>query len=80
MTTVRQLLEGKGHEVASIEPDKSVHDAMQLMATRNIGALLVLQGLAAQLFPYRLFLRVSGFLQLLHSQYSPPSSGQVPTI
>jgi hypothetical protein len=26
--------------------------------------LLVLQGLAAQLFPYRLFLRVSGFLQL----------------
>jgi len=27
-------------------------------------ALLALQGLAAQLFPYRLFLRVSGFLQL----------------
>lgn len=43
MTTVRQLLEGKGHEVASIEPDKSVYDAMQLMAARNIGALMVLQ-------------------------------------
>ena len=41
--TVRQLLQGKGYEVASIEPDKSVYDAMQLMATRNIGALLVLQ-------------------------------------
>ncbi len=30
MTTVRQLLEGKGSEVASIAPDKSVYDAMQL--------------------------------------------------
>jgi CBS domain-containing protein len=44
MTTVRQLLEGKGSEVVSIGPDKSVHDAMQLMAAKNIGALLVLQG------------------------------------
>jgi CBS domain-containing protein len=43
MTTVRQILEGKGSEVASIAPDKSVHDAMQLMAAKNIGALLVLQ-------------------------------------
>ena len=40
MTTVRQLLEGKGYEAASIEPDKSVYDAMQLMAAQNIGALL----------------------------------------
>jgi CBS domain-containing protein len=43
MTTVRQLLEGKGSEVASIGPDNSVHDAMQVMAAKNIGALLVLQ-------------------------------------
>ena len=43
MKTVRQLLQGKGYEVASIEPDKSVYDAMQLMAARNIGALLVLE-------------------------------------
>jgi CBS domain-containing protein len=43
MKTVRQLLQDKGHEVASIEPDKSVYDAMQLMAARNIGALLVLE-------------------------------------
>ena len=43
MTTVRQLLQGKGSEVASIGPDNSVHDAMQLMAAKNIGALLVLQ-------------------------------------
>jgi CBS domain-containing protein len=43
MTTVRQLLEGKGSEVASIGPDNSVHDAMRVMAAKNIGALLVLQ-------------------------------------
>jgi len=43
MKTVRQLLEGKGHEVASISPDKSVYEAMQLMASRNIGSLLVLE-------------------------------------
>lgn len=43
MKTVKQLLQGKGYEVASIEPDKSVYDAMQLMAARNIGALLVLE-------------------------------------
>jgi|SRR5687768_8557116 len=41
MATVRQLLEGKGFEVSSIEPDTSVYDAMKLMADRNIGALLV---------------------------------------
>lgn len=41
MATVRQLLENKGFEVSSIEPDKSVYDAMKLMADKNIGALLV---------------------------------------
>ncbi len=43
MNTVRQLLQDKGHEVSSIEQDKSVYDAMQLMGARNIGALLVLE-------------------------------------
>ncbi|MEK6707374.1 MAG: CBS domain-containing protein [Pseudomonadota bacterium] len=43
MKTVRQLLQGKGYEVASIGPDKPVYDAMQLMAAKNIGALLVLE-------------------------------------
>ena len=42
MKTVKQLLDGKGHDVASIQPGKSVFDAMQLMAEKNIGALLVI--------------------------------------
>jgi CBS domain-containing protein len=54
MATIRQLLESKGSEVASIDPDKSVYDAMQLMAARNIGALMVLQdGKLAGIFTER---------------------------
>jgi CBS domain-containing protein len=41
MNTVRELLQDKIHEVASIAPDKSAHDAMQMMAYKKIGALLV---------------------------------------
>jgi len=41
MSTVRELLQNKIHEVTSIGPDKSAHDAMQLMADKKIGALLV---------------------------------------
>jgi CBS domain-containing protein len=43
MATVKQLLKGKGCEVVSIKPDDTVYDAMQLMAAKNIGALLVLE-------------------------------------
>ncbi|SFQ03898.1 CBS domain-containing protein [Nitrosomonas cryotolerans] len=43
MKTVKQLLREKGHGVASIGPDESIIDAMQLMAADNIGALLVLK-------------------------------------
>jgi len=43
MKTVRQLLKDKGHEVSSVESDKSAHDAIQLMADKKIGALPVLE-------------------------------------
>jgi CBS domain-containing protein len=42
MKTVRQLLEIKGRDVVVISPNASVFEAMQLMTTKNIGALLVL--------------------------------------
>ena len=42
MKTVRQMLEAKGHDVAAVTADKTVFEAMQLMAARNVGALLVL--------------------------------------
>jgi CBS domain-containing protein len=63
MATVKQLLEGKGFEVASIEPDKSVYDAMQLMAARNVGALLVLKdGNLAGIFTERDYSRKAHLL------------------
>jgi len=43
MNTVRELLQDKGHEVWSIEPDKSAYDAIQMMAAKKIGALPVLE-------------------------------------
>ena len=44
MITVRQLLRGKGHDVWRIAPDASVYDALKLMADKEIGSLLVLEG------------------------------------
>ncbi|MGH8664272.1 MAG: CBS domain-containing protein [Burkholderiales bacterium] len=44
MKTVRQLLDTKGAEVISVAPDSNVLDALKLMAQREIGAVLVVQG------------------------------------
>lgn len=44
MTTVAQILEGKGSQVWSVRPNARVYDALQLMAEKNVGALLVLEG------------------------------------
>jgi len=44
MHTVKTLLEKKGSSVWSISPDATVYDALVLMAEKNIGALLVLEG------------------------------------
>jgi CBS domain-containing protein len=43
MATVKQLLQTKGSEVWTIAPDASVYDALNLMAEKNVGALLVLE-------------------------------------
>ncbi len=44
MTYIRQLLQKKGTDVWSTSPDVSVYDALSLLAEKNIGALLVLEG------------------------------------
>jgi CBS domain-containing protein len=41
--TVKQVLERKGSDVWSIDAEKSVFDALQLMTELNIGALLVVK-------------------------------------
>jgi CBS domain-containing protein len=44
MRTVRQLLEAKSPEVIAIGPEAPVIDAIRLMAERQVGALLVMDG------------------------------------
>ncbi|HET7843653.1 MAG TPA: CBS domain-containing protein [Xanthomonadales bacterium] len=44
MATVRQLLEEKERAVHSIAPDEPVLAAIQLMADKGIGAVLVMRG------------------------------------
>lgn len=45
MTVVRDLLKAKsGHSIFNVTASTSVLDAMKLMADRNIGAVLVMEG------------------------------------
>ncbi len=44
ITTVRQLLQKKGSEVFSIGPEATVLEALKLMAEKDVGALVVLDG------------------------------------
>jgi CBS domain-containing protein len=41
MTTVAQLLSAKGQDIWSVSPDASVYTAIELMADKQVGALLV---------------------------------------
>jgi len=44
MKTARDLLREKGTQIYSTAPDATVYDALQLMAEKNIGALIVFDG------------------------------------
>lgn len=44
MKTVEQVLAEKGSEVYTIGPEASVFEALELMAEKGIGALLVIEG------------------------------------
>jgi CBS domain-containing protein len=44
MNTVRHILEVKGRDVWTIPPEATVLDALHLMADKDIGALLVVDG------------------------------------
>jgi CBS domain-containing protein len=43
MTTVKQMLDIKGYDVWTIEPDQTVFEAISLMVEKGIGALVVVQ-------------------------------------
>jgi CBS domain-containing protein len=44
MTVVNQILKTKGTAIWSVTRDTSVYDALELMANKNIGAVLVMEG------------------------------------
>ena len=44
MKTVRLLLRSKGNDVLSVAPATTVFEALRLMAEKNVGAVLVLEG------------------------------------
>ena len=42
--TVRAILDAKGHDIASVEPDVTLSEAVKHLANRKIGAVLVMTG------------------------------------
>ena len=46
MTMVQQILEIKGHQVFAVGPDEMVIDALKLMKTKDVGAVLVMDGVS----------------------------------
>jgi CBS domain-containing protein len=43
METIKDILKKKGTEIWSVTPASKVYDALQLMAEKNIGAVLVIE-------------------------------------
>jgi len=58
MLSVKQIIQAKGNFFCSVEPDTTVYDALQLMADRDIGALLVIsEGRVVGMFSERDYAR-----------------------
>jgi CBS domain-containing protein len=58
MTLLNQLLQNKGSEIYSVTPQTTVYEALEVMADKNIGAVLVLdEGRVAGIFSERDYAR-----------------------
>ena len=44
MTTIRHILRDKGRQVWSVRPGDKVYDAIKMMADKDVGSLVVLEG------------------------------------
>ena len=44
MATVKTILEKKGNQVYSVGPEQTVYEALMILAEKEIGALLVMEG------------------------------------
>ncbi len=43
MGTVRHILQKKGNDVFSVEPNSTVYNALELMVEKNLGSLIVME-------------------------------------
>jgi CBS domain-containing protein len=43
MTTIKQVLDGKGHDVLTVKPGDTVLHALEQMARKNVGAVIVVE-------------------------------------
>ncbi len=67
MDTVRELLDSKGDEVWTIEPDQTVLDAIKQMSDQDVGSVVVIEdGKAIGIFTERHYAR-EVFLKGRHS-------------
>jgi CBS domain-containing protein len=59
METVKDILDAKGKEIFSVGPDATLYEALEVMADRNIGAILVIDdnGKIQGIFSERDFVR-----------------------
>ncbi|RDV14220.1 CBS domain-containing protein [Pontibacter diazotrophicus] len=58
MGTVRHILQQKGHDILSVDPNATVFSALELMVEKNVGALLVMdQGNFVGIFTERDYAR-----------------------
>lgn len=58
MTTVSQILQGKGHQIWSVTPQATIYETLELMADKNIGAVLIMEdGQIAGIFSERDYAR-----------------------
>ena len=44
MRSVKDILQEKGTQVYAVSPDAKVYEALQIMADKNVGALMVIEG------------------------------------
>jgi CBS domain-containing protein len=44
MRSVKDILEEKGTQIYDVSPDATVYEALQIMADKNVGALMVIEG------------------------------------
>ena len=81
MLTVNQLLAGKpANAIYAVQPDQTVIEALEIMATRNIGAMLVIQDeRLVGIFSERDYARI-GILQGRKAKSTPVSEVMTPDV